>query len=308
MEKKLTRSDFVFILVFIFMLIFALSAFFYGMKIGSDRTELKYADLLKQKEEESKGLTAYHQSYLVSFYHTVYLPFREFNMKWEQNMEEIENRSSGADASSLMKELAKIADEKYESILTHTMPNSSPLLQDAHQNYLKSLKLFSQAADAMQSKVNSTSPSELMNAIDKDAYFTEAKNFALTAQKNYYQSIVSWHQSVDETAKGIDQINNKAMNFADWSKLSLNLKNALITDLLASNKQFYAFTPQDVTLRVDEMIKNGQAKKMNTVSVQQVVDILIGTHAVRPGDFVHDKSKYYPDETLPQLPFFSKMD
>ena len=51
MDKRLTRSDFVFILVFIFMLVFALGAFFFGMKIGTDRTDAKYYDFVKQRKE-----------------------------------------------------------------------------------------------------------------------------------------------------------------------------------------------------------------------------------------------------------------
>jgi hypothetical protein len=306
MDKRLTRSDFVFILVFIFMLVFALGAFFYGMKIGSDRTEVKYTDILKKYEEKKEGLAAYHQSYLVSFYHTVYLPFREFNSKWDQSLDEMQNE--GADASSLMKQLSKLASEKYDAMLTQSMPDTSPLLKDAHQNYLKSLKLFNQATGGMQSKANNMAPTVLMTEIDKDANFVEAKNFALQAQKQYYEAIVAWHQSVDEKAKSIDAVKNPALAFNDWNQLSLNLKDAAIASLLASNKQFFSFTPQDLTLRIDEMIKSGQAKKLNATTVPQVMDILISTQAVRPGDFVHGKAKYYPDETLPQLPFFSKME
>lgn len=307
MEKKLTRSDFVFILVFIFMLIFALGAFFYGMKMGSERTEVKYAELLKKYEEKSAGLTAYHQSYLVSFYHTVYLPFREFNSKWEEAREEMARQ--GADASSLMKQLAKLADEKYESMVSQSMPDTSPLLQEAHQKYLKSLKLFSKAADGIQSKANGMAPAMLEAEIGKDAYFTEAKNFALDAQKDYYSAIVAWHQSTDESAKGMDSLKDPStLAFNDWNQLSLNLKNAAIATLMAGNRQFAVYTPQDVTLRVDELIKSGQAKKLNASNIAQVVDILTGTQAVRYGDFVHGKAKYYPDDVLPQLPFFFKLE
>ncbi|WP_438445569.1 hypothetical protein [Gorillibacterium sp. sgz5001074] len=307
MEKRLTRSDFVFILVFIFMLILALGAFFYGMKMGSDRTEVKYTELLKKYEEKSGGLTAYHQSYLVSFYHTVYLPFREFNTKWDDAQDEMAGQS--ADASSILKQLAKLADEKYESMVSQSMPETSPLLKEGHQNYLKSLKLFSQAASGMQSKANGLAPAVLMTEIEKNASFTEAKNFALQAQKQYYAAIVAWHQSMEEGARGMDSIKDPAaLNFNDWNALNLNLKNASIASILASSRQFALFTPQDVTLRVDEMIKSGQAKRLNASTISQVMDILIGTHAVRPGDFVHGKSKYYPDDLLPQLPFFTKME
>lgn len=307
MDKRLTRSDFVFILVFIFMLICAMGAFFYGVKLGTDRTENKYAAIMKQKAEQENGQTAYDQSYLVSFYHTVYLPFREFNLKWTADLDEVDG-SSSADASSIMKELAKLADEKYDAILTQTMPDKSPLLKEGHQNYLKSLKLFSQAAKNFQSKANNTSPAVLLSEIDKNAYFTEAKNFALAAQKDYYEAIVKWQQATDKDMKGLDLMGNKQLSVNDWNRMSLNVKNLYIAGILADQKQFRSFTPQDVTLRVDELLKSGQAQKMNAASIPQVVDILAGTDAVRKGDFIRGKARLYADETLPQLPFFSKIN
>jgi hypothetical protein len=296
-----------FILVFIFMLIFALGAFFVGMKVGTDRTELKYADLVKLKREERAGLTAYHQSYLVSFYHTVYLPFREFNLVWSQDMEKIENESSSTDFSSLFKSLSKLANDKYEAMVNQTMPEISPLLAEAHDEYLRSLKLFSQAADSMESKANRLAPDALLSEINKDAYFGEAKNYALAAQKNYFDAIVLWHQSMDSTAKGIDAISGE-ISFNGWSALSLNLKNAYIAGLLAQDKLFLDVTPQDVSLGIDEMIRSGQDKKLNAANVPQAVEILIDSRAVRQGDFVKSKAKFYSGELLPQLPFFSKME
>ena len=41
MEKRITRTEMLFSLGFLFMLIFAVGAFFYGVKIGSDKTEAK---------------------------------------------------------------------------------------------------------------------------------------------------------------------------------------------------------------------------------------------------------------------------
>lgn len=306
MDKRLTRSDFVFILVFIFMLVFALGAFFFGMKIGTDKTEAKYYDVLKERKEAGDQ-TAYNQSYLVSFYHTVYLPFREFNLKWSQSMEQIESETGGTDASSLLKSLSKLAEDKYQSTVPQTVPDSSPLLVEAQEEYLKSLKLFSKAANNMQAKANQLAPTMLISDINKDASFTEAMNYALSAQKKYFDSIVKWHQLVDGSAKGTEVLGGE-LAFNDWSQLDLNLKNAYLAGLLIQSRTFSSFTPQDVTLRVDDMIRSGQAKKLNLSTVPQVVELLLNTHAVRPGDFVQGKSKHYGGELLPQLPFFSKMD
>jgi hypothetical protein len=37
------------------------------------------------------------------------------------------------------------------------------------------------------------------------------------------------------------------------------------------------------------------------------VELLIGTDAVRSGDFIRGKTKFYSSETLPQIPFFFEM-
>lgn len=309
MEKKLTRSDYLFILLFIFMLVSALGAFFFGVKLGTDRTEAKYSNILKLREEEKNGLAAYHQSYLVSFYHTVYLPFREFSGAWSEKLADIEEKGGKADAAAAMKEIAKLAEEKYDSIQTQTMPETSPLLQEGHQNYMKSLKLFADAAKSMQGKANQLSAPALLAEIEKDAYFSEAKNFALAAQKNFFDAIVKWNESVaGGSLTGADLLNNNALGFNEWNQLNLNLKNDYISGLLAASRQFKPFTPQDVTIRIDEIIRSGQAKKMNAANVPQVVDILLGTNGVRQGDFIRGKAKWYADETVPQLPFFFKQD
>jgi hypothetical protein len=56
------------------------------------------------------------------------------------------------------------------------------------------------------------------------------------------------------------------------------------------------------------MIVSGQAKKLNYTEVQQIIDVLAATEAVRVGDFLRGKNKYYLSETFPQVPFFYEQD
>lgn len=305
MEKRLTRSDVIFLLLFIFMLICAIGAFFYGVKLGTERTEAKQLEAQKKKEEAAKGFTAYHQTYLVSFYHTIYLPYRDFQNAWFKAMSELEVRKGSLDPASLIKDLGKLADDKYDAIVNQSMPESSPLLREAHENYMKSLKLFSQSARSFQSRANSLNGSVLLGEIDKDPGFAEAKNFALQAQKGYYDSIVKWNESVATSLPGLDLIKSDKLAINDWNQLNLNLKNDYMTSVMATNKYFKPFAPQDLAARIDETIKSGQAKKMNAETIPQLAELLIGTGAVRSGDFLNSKAKYYTDEPLPQLPFFS---
>ncbi|MGF9713473.1 hypothetical protein [Paenibacillus naphthalenovorans] len=301
MDKRLTRTDYLFAVTFIFMLVVALGAFFFGLKMGQERTAVKYEKMLAEKNEAEQGFAAYHQQYLVSFYHTIYQPYREFHKRWFDKMEELQTNSP-ADASLILKELAKLAKETYDGLGAKSMPDSSPLLKEAHMNYMRSLKLFNEALGGYQSKANAVPGTELVSQLDKDAYLEEAKNYALRAEKEYYESIVKWNQTVNEQFKPIDV--TKPVSINDWSRLGLNMKNEYIAQMMMTSKLFKAFTPQDLTARIDEMLASGQAKNLNLQEIEGIVDVLIATNAVRPGDFLRGKNRY-ANETLPQLPFFT---
>ncbi|MDF2961062.1 MAG: hypothetical protein K0S39_2797 [Paenibacillus sp.] len=301
MNKRLSRTDYLFAIMFIFMLVLAVGTFFFGLKTGQERATAKYEDLLFKKNEEANGYSAYHQQYLVSYYHTIYQPYREFHKKWFEKINELEQNRS-ADGALILKELSKSAKEKYDALSNKAMPDSSPLLQEGQQNYAKSLKLFHEALDNLTPRANGMPGPDLVAVIEKDAYLSEAKKFALSAQKNYYDSIIRWNVSNNPQLKQADI--HKPLLLTDWSTLSLNVKNDYIANALITGKYFMPFTPQDLTVRIDEIIASGQSKKMNLTEVHQVIDVLVATEAVRFGDFIRNKAKWYPNEVLPQLPFF----
>ncbi|MBD0380629.1 hypothetical protein [Paenibacillus sedimenti] len=306
MDKRLTRTDYLFALMFIFMLVCILGAFFYGLKIGGQKSDQKYEKILHADKAAVQEIGAYDQQVLVSYYHTIFLPFREFQNKWFEQMSQIEIGNSAIDASAVLKELNKVADDKYNQLQSKNMPASSPLLVQSHQGYLKSLKLFADTSKSYQSKANGMSGAQLLAAIDSDAYFQEAKTQALTAQKNYFESIVAWNVTLDHDLESFDPNNNA--NLDQWRAMNVNVKNLYITAKLLKNKAFSPFYPQDLTIRIDEFIVSGQAKKLNVGDVNQTIDLLLSTNAVRSGDFVKGKAKWYSNEPLPQLPFFSDVN
>jgi hypothetical protein len=301
MDKRLNRTDYLFALMFIFMLVCILGAFFYGIKIGKEKSDQKYEGIFTKQAIPEPG--AYDQQFLVSYYHTIYLPFREFQNQWFEQMKQIEIHSTTVDASAAFKELSKLSDEKYQQLKGKTMPASSPLLQQSHQGYLRSLKLFTDALKNFQGKANSMNGIELLDAMDKDAYFIEAKTQALTAQKDYFNSIVKWNQTLDSDLAAFD--NSKMATLDDWRQMNLNVKNLYVSAQLLNGKHFVSYYPQDLTIRIEDFVASGQAKKLNAADVKQTMDLLISTDAVRTGDFAKGMSKWYSKETLPQLPFFS---
>jgi hypothetical protein len=303
MDKRLTRTDYLFALMFIFMLVCILGAFFYGLEIGKQKSDQKYEKLMHSDKEVVEEPGAYDQQVLVSFYHTIYLPFREFQNKWFEQLHQIEANNSTVDNAAVLKELSKLSDEKYKALQGKTLPNSSPLLRQAHQNYLKSLKLFTDALTNYQSKANALRGPLLLEEMNKDAFFVEAKNQALTAQKNYFESVVKWNQTLDYNLKPADI--SKTASLDAWRQMNLNVKNWYVALRLLNGNSFVPYYPQDVTIRIDDFIASGQAKKLGAADVNQTLDLLLNTDAIRSGDFVKGKAKWYSSELLPQLPFFA---
>jgi hypothetical protein len=302
MEKRLTRTEMLFSLGFIFMLILAMGAFFVGLKIGSDKTEAKYVPSKKLNTEAAAKVTAYEQQDLVSFYHTVFLPYREFMNEW---VAEVDNMKAGltSDPASKLKELSSLADKQYDAASKAVVSNVSPLLVDAQTNILKSLKLFSQAMGRHRGTAEAGESIAVIAGIGKDVYYREAIEFSLQAQAEYYSSMLKWNASIDPDLPE-DFIAPKLMELADWKTQPLIIKNKLVAEELHSRMLLTAYYPQDLTARIDQFISSGQASNMKIKTVSSIVDLLISTDAVRTDDFLTFKSRYYEDAVLPQLPFF----
>lgn len=80
MDKRLTRTDYLFALMFIFMLVCILGAFFYGLKIGQEKSDQKYEKILHADKAVVQEYGAYDQQVLVSYYHTIFCPLGNFRI------------------------------------------------------------------------------------------------------------------------------------------------------------------------------------------------------------------------------------
>lgn len=302
MNKRLSKTDYLLTFLILFVVIASLAAFFYGVKVGRDKTTEKYERILAERGELDPDLAAYHQQYLVSFYHTIFLPYAEFQKKWFEHMDTIDINSGSVRPESLLQELERLAEEKFREAEPMSMPASSPLLQESHDHYLKSLKLFAEALDRF--KPGAKSGSDLVAALKNDAYVKEAQQFGLTAQNLYFEAIVAWHAASVPGGEGHGPVREADLSLTDWAKLDLNRKNAFVARLMMDNGYFGPYLPQDLTLRIDELILAGQAGSMNLSTIGPIADMLVATDAVRAGDFNRKRDKFYKGETLPQLPFY----
>lgn len=304
MEKSLTRSAMLFSLGFIFMLVFAVCAFFYGVKMGSAQTEERF-EQAQQSTSKNKNVSPYQQQDLVSYYHTVFLPYREFQTEWFNSMNKL-TQGQTADARSIFKDLANLAKQKHKEASSFDM-QKSPLLGEAQVNVIRSLELFEKLSNKAASSSKSLTASELQQSIMKEESYLTAVNQSLIAQQAYYSAMLKWGANVDPNIPGEYKL-PKILEINQWKELPLTVKNKLMSDQLLARKQLTSYYPQDITSRVDQFINSGQQTKMKVRSISAVVELLINTEAVRSGDFTNNKAKLYEKEILPLLPFFFPAD
>ncbi|WEK55658.1 MAG: hypothetical protein P0Y55_06320 [Candidatus Cohnella colombiensis] len=301
MNTRKSRPELMFSLVLLLLLVVAAGAFFYGVKVGIDRTEAKQVNAPSQSAVTASS-NAYQQQDLVSFYHTVFLANREFQSEWFS----IQHKwlvDPTSDRSASLKQLSKLATKKYEEIKGTYVSPASPLLVTAQTEYMKSLKLFSNSFSSLASTANDNSADAFLGKLDTNSYFNEARIHLLSAQKTYYAAMLVWASTIDSDTPSQYEVANPLPS-STWSGLPLLIKNIVSADFLESQALITEYTPQDLTARIDQFLLSGQADKRNLTSFQDVAELLTGTEGVRVGDFLEMKARLYEGQQLPQLPFF----
>ncbi|MHA6483856.1 hypothetical protein ACX1C1_18355 [Paenibacillus sp. strain BS8-2] len=302
MEKRLTNTAMIFSVGFVFMLVCAVGAFFFGVQIGMNKVEAGYETLRKQEAAASKLVgSPYQQQDLVSFYHTVFSPYREFQTEWLASMDKLSQGASD-NYGDVMSNLAKLAERKSKEASAFDM-GKSERLGEAQVAYIRSLNLFAKAASAGAELANKETGGKLQAAILKNTNYTNAVNETLIAQSHYYAAMQLWASTIDPDITEVTSL-PKVLSIKDWSNLPLTVKNSIVSQYLKEFKELRAFNPQDMTARIDDFIVSGQASKMKLQTATSVIELLISTNAVRGGDFQSNYNKLYPAELLPQLPFF----
>lgn len=302
MNKKLTKFDIMMVMGFIFSLVIGVGAFFFGLQVGKEQIEVKYKEAIDElTDKQNQDNISYHQQQLVSFYHTVLLPFHEFQETWFHHMETVESDSLSTDGNALLKELGRLAKEKAEEIKPSTIPSVSPLLQEAQADYLKSLTLFAEASHRLQ---NGSKGAVLAGAMRRDDYVLEAASYALDAQAKFYQAIWKWNEANAPGLTGGELIGKDNLTLDEWRDLNLNGKNAFLAQILHKEGTFVPFYPQDMAARIDDLDAEGKLGELQIKDVRSAASMLFATGAVRTNDYLASKDKHYRNEQVPQLPFF----
>ncbi|ETT66625.1 hypothetical protein C173_18776 [Paenibacillus sp. FSL R7-277] len=299
MNSRTSRTQMMYTLGFLFFLISAFASFFTGVKVGADKTEAKYSQL-KDHPSAQEFSGSYQQQDLVTFYHNVFLPYREFKRNWNEQVGVLARSTDARQNAATLKNLSILADKQYDKVTQDSLFTNSPMLYESQLNILKSLTLFSQAS----SKVTAgASGAEAAKVLRSDNFTTSAVRFGLLAQKNFYDSMLKWgsktHPSIPQQSGEL-----KTLSFIQWKKMPLLLKNASIANIMLNRGIYAGYDPQDITAKIDDMIYSGTASSLKLNDIQSSVTLLISTGAVQEQDFIKWREQYYGKEIMPQLPFF----
>ncbi|EFM09808.1 conserved hypothetical protein [Paenibacillus curdlanolyticus YK9] len=304
MSKKLSRTEMLMTLGFLFMLVCAVGSFFVGYRVGSDRTT---ANFEAQKQLESKPTTTgtFQQQDLVSFYHTIFMPYREFQNEWLTAMDRA-NTKQTSDFPTEFKRLSTLAQQKFNEISSVSTQHAT-LLEQSQQQLLKSLASFQSVSKRLSGNNDDASVAQLMTALKKDSDYKAAVAKSLQGHQSYYEAMLKWSATIDADIPSAIKMPN-SLSISEWKKMPLIVKNKLSADLVASAGKVVGYYPQDLTSRIDEFINSGQANKLNMRLIGPIAELLADTKAVRGGDFQNSMGRLYANQLLPQLPFFLPED
>lgn len=297
MNRRTSQSPLLYTLGFLFCLILIFAVFFTGVRVGADKVEAKYEKSNANAQLE-KSYTSYRQTDLVTFYHNVFSPYREFKRSWN---EKVSLLAGGADNSSnILKSLRSLADDAYAQVNQASLFPDSPLLERGQLNILKSLRLFSEAANQASGISGGAQAAKTL----RSGEFAEgAVKFGLLGQSNYYNSMLKWGSQTNSSIPS-ETGNPKVVSIGEWKKMPLLLKNATIAEILLNRGVFADYDPQDVTAKIDNLIHSGTAESLKLTSIQGATSLLISTDAFGERDFSKWRNQYYGNETLPELPSF----
>lgn len=298
MEKRQSRTAMIFSILFVLILVLTVGSFFFGLKSGISITESRYAAAADASAKEANATPASQQDFII-FYNTVFSPFREFQSEWSTASEELD-RGELAKPESSFKSLSEKANAAYDQAGSVSLQNLKQI-GVSQTAYLRSLKLFGEAASEIADNPKKLKGAELAASIADNANYKAAVKQQLKAQQLFYDGMLQWAASVDNNIPS-SYTYNSTMKLTEWSKLSLILKSKLMADLLQSQNQLTDYMPQDLAARIDGLINSGQADKRKLTTIGAVVDLLLGTDSVRSDDYA--SSHLYSNETVPNLPIF----
>lgn len=306
MGKRLNRSDYFIAYMIIISLACFIGGFFLGAGVMKSRSQAEIEAITKEYtnklnlEQLEKEKKLYKEDDFVSFYYNVLAPlekFKETHFAYQSNLATASTR----EMKSLFATAIDEADETLKAIEQVNVPDSSPLLKQAKQEYIQSLQAYMDGMNQMvDGDTTEMTPQELAQQLET------FKRKWLRAQADVYKAIAFWEEMYVTNKPLVRKISQNSISIEQWRSYPFHLRNYITSENLYRNNVLVSYQPEDITSRIDGVIAANQAKALGWRDIPFAFRVLQATDAVRPGDFKSLKNKLYPGFKSPELRFFTE--
>lgn len=303
MSSRLSKIDFFVVFMILLSLACLIGGFFLGANFSRSKAEAEFQRFLAEinEEESENALLKYSHTDFVSFYHQVYLPFKEFRTRVIPFLEHAEHSVEPQQLIDESTELRRIVSSVKKEIENAKVPQTSPLLQKSQAQFILALQAFEQSFQDISS-LDKDEIEQVFNLIQGEA-FLSGKDYWLEGQKLFYEALILWESFFvsKESPQFIENPTNYTLR--DWSALSFHQKNDLIAKLLAELQLVTLYNPEDVAVYINSLAANSHQDKQQ--KVLEAVRFLSASDSIRAGEFL-TRINEYEAEALPMIPLFSK--
>jgi|GEM_PF-680868 len=304
MTRRLRRSEFILVYMTIITLACTVGGFFLGAAYMKGKIQEEQAAVLeaeKQQAEKERLLREqklYSEQDFIRYYHKVYAPLLDLKEAHFRTLAALDKRpqSSRADA------LDQLADKAKETLdlLEKDLPLAgSPLLAQAKSQYQQSIEAYLDSIEHLQTDQN-------RNALTTDGITSRLTLFAdtwLKAEGSFYKAVATWESAYVYKTSLPKQFPQTVL-LTQWKQYPFHYRVYLAAEYAARMKLFEAFQPEDLTARLDMLLRTQEASTLGIKDIPSAIRLLHATGAVHRGDFKQLKPKLYTGLQVPELPLY----
>ncbi len=308
MGKRLNRSDYFFTYMIIISFACLIGGFFLGAEVMKVRSNNEMEAMKKEfnlkieQDRLEKEKKLYKEQDFVSFYYNVLAPLEKFKKAHFAYADKLP-ASSEKEIKSLSSDALDTADETLKEIEQVSIPDSSPLLKQAKQEYIQSLQAY---MDGMNEVIDGDNTEMTTKELIQLRHLEAFKRTWLRAQADMYKAIAFWEEMYVTNQPLVRKISQQKISISQWKSYPFHLRDYIAAEHLYRANEMVRFNPEDLTSRVDVVVDGNQAAALGWKDIPFAFRVLNATDAVREGDFKSLKNKLYSHLKSPEMPLFTE--
>ncbi|USG63552.1 hypothetical protein NDK47_15350 [Brevibacillus ruminantium] len=302
MNKRLSRSEFLFAYMIIISLACLVGGFFFGAyymksKIASEQAAvLEQQRLEAEREQQLREQKLYSEQDFIRFYYAIYAPFLELKRNHFEKMEAWPNLDQTKRKETL-KSLIDAAKQTSTKLEKEVPLPTSPLLVQAHSQFQSGARAYLDGMKQLLSDQNSNAltPDEITIRLGLTSWFQ--------ANEQLYHSLAVW-ESAYVTKQPLPKEVPDNVSIDQWKRLPFHYKTYIAALSMTAHKKWGDYNPEDLTARMDLLFESDDVKNLGIKDVNAAVKLLTATDAVHSGDFKEVKNKHYNRLKTPEIPLY----